>query len=202
MWIYPASGIAADSIRKTTIECPLSDTRDTTEMQLSMPLMPGMCNETCTVQRTVTTDDGEGGQTTETKDITLSDDCPLCLAYILNRQGKRICSNGYHNTRRGSAFLLPTPTDGNDNTSQESTDSMFDLCAQGMMQTMNRSYAEALYAGAHEVTFAAMMTQRQIHTFDFCRTYIIDGVRYLPLQMQTQTGNRDLQEVTITMMKV
>ena len=218
--LYPASGICDDSIGKTSIDCPLSDTREADLSQLPelksddqmtaamysgyghhllMPLMPGMRNETCTVQQTVTEDDGEGGQTSTTKDITLSDDCPLCLAYILNRQGR---ANGstYYNTRRGSAFLLPTSIDGTDTTFQTSTDNMFDLCAQGMMQTMHRSYAEALYAGAHEVTFTARMTQVQIHTFDFCRTYVINGSRYLPLQLQTQTTDNDLQQVTLTML--
>ena len=167
-------------------------------------LMPGLRNETCSVTQIVEKDDGEGNVSTETKDITQTDDCPLCFAYY--------CGKPFYRGSSDPCVVLPQymvlqeTTDENGDTILQTDDRLSHqvaLHAVGIMQTMLSDYNAALMAGAHEVQFCAMMTQQQIYTFDFCRQYQSDGVRYLPKQLQVSINpRRELQQVTITMIKM
>ena len=211
-FLHPVKGTTEVEYEAEQVEAPFSDTHPADTYRLlptaqrypellrcMTALMPGLRNETCTVEQTVTKENKDGTTTTEKRGITRTDDCPLCFAYYTGRL--------FYTGSDDPAVVLPQYWYQQEDPDQPGTyiklvAPHLALHMTGIAQTLHRSYNAAMMAGAHRVTLKAMMNMLQIRQFRFDCTYIIDGVRYLPLQMQTQTGDRDLQEVTITMMKV
>ena len=202
-YIHPVKGTTEVVYSEEQTEAPFADTtvarstllhqKERYLVNLRTALMPGLRNETCSVVQTVTKDDGMGGQTTEEKDVTQTDDCPLCFAYYTGRMlvwGSAI-----------PACALPMYYYVEDHTLEYGPQLALHMSGAG--QLFHHSYNAALQAGAHEVQFVCMMTLAELLNFDFCRTYMIDGTRYLPIEYQTQTdlGN-DMQKVTFTMMRL
>lgn len=206
---YPIdAAINTSALEEETVNSVLSDTREantdylpvydeskddnagtfnsgyfTYDRQLKMPLMPGMKNETCTVTQTQTTTNSNGATQASTKEITLTEDCPLVFAYYLGGQTTSYTGR----VRYGSPLNML------------STDNAFDLNAHGMVNTMWEDYAEYIFTGGNTITFAIYITPYEASQLSFDKVYQIHGQRFLLKQVQYTLADTELIEVIVEM---